>query len=245
MDTKNTALARAKRETKTVEKLDWGLFKEAIKENEKVLEGLKHSTATELDSSVSSFTKAIQEAVASSTISKKVTFKPDYHLQLPRYIVDILAERRRLERIYTTTRNPELKRRINKLHEIAKKKMREHKQSKWRNFCTCLNDHRVSDTILWRKIKSIEATTQEKPPKTPTLIHNGSVSADPRKVAQIFAEQQEAIFTEPDDPAFDASFKEEVDAHHYSATNVMEGGHRRHAAEAAQSRAKTEKIASF
>ena len=123
--------------------------------------------------------------------------------------------------------------------------MREHKEGKWRNFCTCLNDHRVSDTILWRKIKSIEATTQEKPPKTPTLIHNGSVSADPRKVAQIFAEQQEAIFTEPDDPAFDASFKEEVDAHHYSATNVMEGGHRRHAAEAAQSRAKTEKIASF
>jgi len=214
VDSKNMALARAQRETKTVERIDWGLFKEAIKENEKVLEGLNHSTVPELDSSVSSFTKAIQEAVASSTVIKKVTFNPDYHLQLPRYIVDILAERRRLEKIHTRTRDPELKRRINKLHETAKKKMREHKEGKWRNFCTSLNDHRVSDTILWRKIKSIEASTQEKPPKTPTLINNGSVSADPRKVAQIFAEQQEAIFTEPDDPAFDAAFKEKVDAHH-------------------------------
>ena len=64
-----------------------------------------------------------------------------------------------------------------------------------------------------------EASDQEKPPKTPTLIHNGTTTADPRIVAQIFAEKQEIIFTEPEDDTFDKSFKEQVDQHHPNLFN--------------------------
>ena len=103
---------------------------------------------------------------------------------------------------------------INTLNETIDKKIKEHKRDKWQTFCTTLNDHRVSDAKLWRKIQSIESSAQEKQPKTPSLIHNGTITADPRRVAQIFADQQEAIFTEPEDPAFDVEFKQQVDGHH-------------------------------
>lgn len=214
VDTKNMALERAKRETKIVEKIDWDLFKEAIKDKGKNIERLIYSNATELETSVHTFTKTIQDAVNAATVTKKVTYNPDYHLQLPRFIVNIIEERRRLERIHSKTHEPELKRRINKLKETIRNKIHEYKQSKWQNFCTSLNDHRVSETILWRKIKSIETSTQEQQPKTPSLITNGSATSDCRKVAQIFAEQQAEIFTEPEDEAFDANFKAEVEGLH-------------------------------
>jgi hypothetical protein len=43
--------------------------------------------------------------------------------------------------------------------------------------------------------------------------------SDPRTVAQIFANQQQSIFTEPSDQAFDVEFKDQVETHHPNLFN--------------------------
>ena len=212
IDSKNPAYIRAERETKTIEKVNWDTFREAIRA--KGPDRLSYTSQQELEASVEALTKTIQSVITEATETKQVTYDPDYHLRLPRFILQIIREKNRLLSQFKTTREPALKRQINKLQETIANKIREHKSNKWRTFCTSLNDHRVSDAILWRKIQTIESSTQEKPPRTPTLIHSGTTTADPRKVAQIFAQQQEAIFTEPEDRAFDAEFKQQVDGHH-------------------------------
>lgn len=212
IDSKNPAYARAKRETKTVAKLNQAAFIEAC--NKRELGHLLYTTPTQLEASVASVTKAIRDAVAEATEIKEVSFNPDHHLQLPGHIVQLIGQRNRLERHFRKKRFPELKTQANKINELINAKIIEHNRNKFRAFCSSLNGHTASDCTLWKKINSIESSTHEKPPKTPTLTQNGTTTADPRKVAQIFAEQQEAVFTEPSDPAFDAEFKVEVDAHH-------------------------------
>ena len=211
IDSKNPAYTRAKRETKKVAKLNQASFIESC--NKRELGHLLYSTTTELEASVASVTKAIQDAITEATEVKEVSFNPDHHLQLPGHIVKLIGQRNKLRRHFTNQRLPELRTQANKLNVVINAKIIEHKRNKFRTFCTSLNGHTASDSTLWKKISAIESSTQEKPPKTPTLTQNGATTADPRKVAQIFADQQEAVFTEPSDPAFDAEFKQEVDAH--------------------------------
>ena len=221
INTRNNNYVRAMKETKTVEKINWDKFRTSIKNTN--ISDLKYSNARELDSSVESFTNTIQRVVNESTETKQVTYNPDYHLKLPSYIVKVIKEKRQLERQWKSNRCPILKRQLNKLKETIDFKIKEHKRNKWQTFCTSLNDHRVSDTILWKKLKTIEESNQEKPPKIPTLINNGKTTSDARIVAQIFANQQEAIFTEPNDQAFDQDFKEQVDNHHPHLFNYESG----------------------
>ena len=75
----------------------------------------------------------------------------------------MIKERRKLQHSLLAKRSPEKVRQINQLSERIKKQVAEHKQYKWGELCTELNQHRSSDSVLWRKISLIEnANTQNK-----------------------------------------------------------------------------------
>ena len=208
IDTKNNNYERSSNETKTINKINWESFDKLSKEIS--LENKIYNTASELDSSVEEFTKKIQNIITQVTESKTIHFNPDHHLQLPPFILKIIKEKNRLERQRKKSQDPSIKTQINKLKEKINNAIINHKQNKWKFQCDSLNSYKVSDTKLWQKLDSIENMNQEKTPKNPTLLINGIPTNDPRKVACEFANQQELIFTEPNDPAFDNAFKDFV-----------------------------------
>ena len=104
---------------------------------------------------------------------------------LPRRIVTLIKEKKRLQRSVLKTRSAETVRQINKLTDQIKKQVVEHKQDKWREFCTELNLHKTSDTVLWRKISSIEHSNTLKPQRCPLLKVQEQLITTPYEVANI------------------------------------------------------------
>jgi hypothetical protein len=130
-------------------------------------ESTLETLVSELDEVADQLKTNIMEAIDKSTSTVNVK---SYQTQiLPRRIVALIKEKRRLQRSLIATRSPETTRQINQLSEQNKKQVAEHKKDKWREFCSELNQHRSSDSVLWRKISSIENANTQKPPRCPVL----------------------------------------------------------------------------
>jgi hypothetical protein len=116
-----------------------------------------------------------------------------------------------LLRTHHATRSPESAKQINQLTEQIKKQVAEHKQVKWREFCTELNQHRSSDSALWRKISSIENANTQKPPRCPILKLDNEIATTPLEVANAFADQLKQTFTPTNEPEFHEPIKQTIE----------------------------------
>ena len=158
---------RQQQSTITKSKTDWDKFKEEARRILRPLANKQINTKRDIDEVADQLKTNIIEAIDKSTSTVNVK---SYQTQiLPRRIVALIKEKRRLQRSLLATRSPETTRQINQLSEQIKKQIAEHKKDKWREFCTELNQHRSSDSVLWRKISSIENANTQKPPRCPVL----------------------------------------------------------------------------
>jgi hypothetical protein len=64
----------------------------------------------------------------------------------------------------------------------------------------------VSDTLLWRKLRSIESAGTPKSLKNPAIKVDSRVVDEPSEVANIFASNLETVFSDPNDPSYDSHF---------------------------------------
>jgi hypothetical protein len=209
INTKNKNFVRETRETKTIKTINWLEFKQII--SRKTLEGYKFSNIDELESSTTEYTESIQNIITAATTTKTITIDPEHHLQLPQYILEKIKLKRKLERQLNKNRHSLLKTQINKLGEIIKYEINQHKRNKFKKKCNQLNDYKVSDTKLWKTLDSIDNFNNPKEKKTPVILINGIPTSDPRIVAEEFGNKQQAIFREPNDASFDNNFKLEVE----------------------------------
>ena len=196
-------------------KTDWDKFKEEAKKILQPLIDKQINTKDDIDGVAEQLKTRITEAIDKSTSTINVK---SYQTQvLPRRIVALIKEKRRLQRSLLVTRSPETTRQINQLSEQIKKQVAEHKQDKWREFCNELNQHRSSDSVLWRKISSIENANTQKPPRCPILKMEDEIVATPLEVANAFAEQLKQTFTPTNEPEFHEPIKETIE----NATKVV------------------------
>ena len=209
LDTKNNNYSRPQIEIKTTHRLNIDTLDQQLKQI--TFNNNKFNTQEELEEGVVTLTSKLQNAIETSTTSKIIRFNPDHHLQLPPFIVTKLKNKRKLERELKRTNNKQIKTQINKLNEIIQQEIIKYNSDKWKRQCTELNDYRVSDTKLWRKLEAIDNSTKPKAPKNPTIVINGTPVSDPRIVAEHFSIKQAEIWTEPQDPSFDQQFKQHVD----------------------------------
>ena len=209
INTKNKNFARTEIETKTASKINWDKFDRIIRETP--ISSMSYTTTNELESSVAKLTNQIQEIIEKSTERKTIQFDPEHHLQLPKHIVTKIKNKRKLERELKKRGDRRLTTTIKSLSAQIKKEIIKHKQDKWQEQCNDLNNYKVSDTLLWKKIDAIDKSTKPKPPRTTTILINGTPTSDPRIVAEHFANRQQDIFSEPQDPDFDQEFKQYVD----------------------------------
>lgn len=123
------------------------------------------------------------------------------------------------------TRSAETVRQINKLTDQIKKQVVEHKQDKWREFCTELNLHKTSDTVLWRKISSIEHSNTLKPQRFPLLKVQEQLITSTYEVANIFAQQLKQTFTPSNESEFNETFKATVESATKQMFKIPPNGH--------------------
>ena len=122
---------------------------------------------------------------------------------LPRPIIEAIEEKKACRSRWIATKNPIFKTMLNKLSSEIKYAIKQFKQEKWEKFCTSLNFHSASDSILWKKLRSIESSQEPKSRKTPIIQVGSTLESDPIQVANLFANNLEQIFSKPNDLNFD------------------------------------------
>ena len=85
------------------------------------------------------------------------------------------------------------------------------KQDKWINFCNSINNLHVSDTLLWRKLRTIDDTRPPKSFSLPNLYYGDSCTNDPTITTKIFAEHLAETFQNNTGSDYDENFKNEID----------------------------------
>jgi hypothetical protein len=134
INTKNKNFVRATRETKTIKTINWLEFKQLISNQN--LEGYKFSNTDELETSTTEYTESIQNIITAATTTKTITIDPEHHLQLPQYILEKIKLKRKLERQLNKNRHSLLKTQINKLGELIKYEIIQHKRNKFKKNAT-------------------------------------------------------------------------------------------------------------
>lgn len=197
--------------TKQIHKVDWSKFKDIMERSCIEMAMPEIRSKEDLDLASQRISDQILKSLELSTETKTITFDPHGFMVLPRYIVNIINEKKEVRRELHRTRDPRTKARLNRLGNLVKFEIRQFKQRKWERFCTELNTHQVSDSILWRKLRAIESAGTPKPPKNPSLKVDSRTVDVPSEVANIFASNLETVFSDPNDPQFNAQFQLEID----------------------------------
>ena len=200
---------RNKPRTITVSKTNWEIFFSLSLEKVPSIGSM--DSAEQLDNAAAKVTAAIQSSIDEATTTKTFKSKASEFMILPREIVNIIKDKRKVRRQFQKYRLDEHKKEFNRLAELVKKQIKAHKQSSWENFCNDLNKHQVSDGVLWRKLRSIENKGQQQKGKVPILTSNQQATSDPAIVSNLFADQLESNCSEPNDPSFDDVFKNLVE----------------------------------
>ncbi|RMZ98491.1 hypothetical protein BpHYR1_033812 [Brachionus plicatilis] len=157
---------RQEQATSTKTKVDWDKYKEMATKTLRRL--IRKEIQTMDDINESSSTHLVKS----------------YRTQvLPRRVVALVKEKRRLQRSYLATRSTET-----------------------------FNQHRSSDTVLWRKISSIENANTQKSLQCPLLEFQDQLVTTPNEVTNIFREQLKKTFQPTNESEFDEPFKTTVES---------------------------------
>lgn len=181
------------------------LLLEELTKNAQYLVYQEPICTNDIDALASQITELIFRSVNNSTFKKTLNIDPSKYLILPKHIVELIKQKRKLRRRFLKYHDPQLKSQLNALVSQIKTSIREYKSEKWRGFCDSLNDFHISDSKLWEKIRSIDSS--KKSSASPTLIYQDKVSSDPKITSNIFADELEKVFQNHASQDFDVNFE--------------------------------------
>lgn len=187
------------------EKLDDELIKRANTYSSPVLDSNQN-----IDKMSEEITQLIQQSIDSASSHKVLNVPKNKLLTLPREILVLIKQKRKLRRKIQKNTQPELRTIFNRLNSQIKAEILRFKQYKWQNFCSALNSLHVSDSKLWKGIKSIDSDCKSTK-SIPKLLYDGELTNDPLLVSELFACNLEKIFTNNENVKYDPLFKLRVD----------------------------------
>jgi retron-type reverse transcriptase len=194
-----------------LKKINWDILFGFLGEALPSVCNMDMSTETTLDLACKRLSITIQVAIAKATSEKTIKVDPSRFMLLPKEIIAIIKERRRIRHRHQRTGDPHLKSESNRLGRLINEEIIKFKRTKWQAHCSSLNNHHVSDGVLWRLIKAIEDAGLPKPKKVPTLKDGDKLTSEIERVYEIFANLLQDVFTEPSNSNFDAAHKRLVD----------------------------------
>ena len=196
---------------KTIKSIDWTEFDKQLLINTNKYDFEPTMTESDIDNTILKLTTLINESVEASTSAKIINVKLNKYLKLPKFIVNLIKKKRKLRRKFFRTQNLSVKTELNHMQETIQKEISNFKKEKWINFCNSINNLHVSDTLLWRKLRTIDDTRPPKSFSLPNLYYGDSCTNDPTITTKIFAEHLAETFQNNTGPDYDDNFKNEIE----------------------------------
>ncbi|KAJ8706107.1 hypothetical protein PYW07_010884 [Mythimna separata] len=166
---------------------NWELFRTLVEDSLQLRVSLK--TEDEIDNAVLEFTRTVQEACWTS--SKEVTQNNTRQNSVPQEIRQMILEKRRLRRVWHTSRHADDKRALNAYTKSLKQAMQETQNATVEANLLSLSATANTNYSLWKACKNMDQPTNPKPP----LHLNGNTWARSRQEkANAFAEHLSKVF---------------------------------------------------
>lgn len=135
---------------RTRTKICWPKFKEIV--SEKIFCGISLRTVDDLENSLESFNAMLQSAVSAASIT---TILSHCHGKISNQIEDKIREKRRLRKIWQSTRNAYSKRKLNKAIKDLKALLQEERNNKIASYLQKITPTEATDYSLWKATKKI------------------------------------------------------------------------------------------
>ena len=116
----------------------------------------QYENTTDINEKVQLLTEQMLKASNEASFSLKIHKKPYI---LPEFIIDMIKEKRKYKREFMKSRDPLTKTKINRLGKQVEDQIAKFKRDSWNELCTKAKKEHISSSILWRKIKSINTTS--------------------------------------------------------------------------------------
>lgn len=181
---------------------DWTLINATVSPT--LLDGAVAPNPAAIDAAVDLFTTSIQTALDVHVPAKTVHHN---RLELPPNIISLIRSKRRLYRRYLRTRDPLIKTEWNRQNAFIRRTIIVFKEHTWTEACNAL-DYRKGKAF-WSQFNQL---TQRKPPSTPAqLLDNATPTTNRDRIAEIFADSLQGIYTTADGPDFNDRHRTRID----------------------------------
>ena len=166
---------------------NWHSFRNIIDSELPIDISLK--TEEEVIQAVEIFTKCVQKAAWESTPTRNQYYR---NIKSPQYIVDAIAEKRKLRKIWQRTRCPYDKKRLNHTTRRLKRLLDAKKNEEVQTYLQNLTPTVATDYSLWKATKSLKQPQTQFPP---IRRQDGGWARSEKDKAHTFAEHLAQVFT--------------------------------------------------
>lgn len=179
-----------------IAKTDWEKYKSIL--NSKKSDNLEPEKLQDF------ITNSIIETIKICTPVYKNT---SHKNELPREIINLIKEKRKVRNLFKKTNIIDLKQKYNKLTQTIKSKISEFKTNNWDVFLNKLGPNPLSSKPFWQKINKFKKKGSD---SIKDLKVGEKIYTDEKSKCQIFGNQLENTFKIDPSEAFDKKFEEEV-----------------------------------
>jgi hypothetical protein len=143
--------------------------------------------------------------ISSTKVIKKIN-----NPNLPRYILELIQEKRKTRKILAKSNNEKNKKHFNFLNKLVSEEIKAFKSQKIEKKCELIQKSNPSTKLFWKSIKSMENTAKNDD-NIPYLKNNNSKIFDDLEKANVFGKRLETIFQTNEGERYDCAFKLDIE----------------------------------
>lgn len=176
---------------------NWDLFRTLVEESLQLKTRLK--TRDEIDDAVLDFTRTVQESCWAST--EKTNHSNPRHNHVPQGIRAMILEKRRLRRVWHTSRHPDDKRVLNNYTKLLKQTIKDNNDATLEANILSLSASANTNYSLWKTCKNMNQPTN---PKPPLQLARNKWARSKQEKADAFADHLAKVFV-ANEPSSDSN----------------------------------------
>ena len=182
-----TVIKKIKKQNLTTKRTNWETFREHL--DELIDLNVKLSNKEELECAFQNFINLLQLAAREATPIPSE--KPEYEINYPAEIRELIKERRKLRRIWHSSRHPNDKKKFNEVSNLVNRLIKEFKQSCIDEYLNGLGTGADKEYSLWKATRRFKRPMIQVPPIKNAL---GQWVRKDEEKAELFAQHLSNVF---------------------------------------------------
>lgn len=192
---------RTKAPKKIFKSINWNKFNQIITSQNNQTQFEKPKNPEDIDIEATAIPNTILSAIEISTSTYSITQsdKNKNKCRIPRHLVDLIREKRKIRRSFQKSQSAEIKTHLNALNRKCKIEISKFKLDKLKHEFQELNNFNQSQNKHWNLLKKLENGNQ--PTYEQIKIKVGdTITSDPKNIAKLFADNLDLVFKNNDFP---------------------------------------------